>query len=126
MKARSFRFTVQFQIRRLNVIQLKNAKIAFEQGADTLQEYIDRKKELNAEMQELIDKKAEISAVKEEEQTLVIKKAVPILKNVLDSYWELTPAERNELLKNIIESIMYLKTEKANNDSIALDVCWLV
>lgn len=106
--------------------QLKNAKIAFEQGADTLQEYIDRKKELNAEMQELRDKKAEIDSVKEEEKTLVIKKAVPILKNVLESYWELTPAERNELLKNIIESIMYLKTEKANNDSIALDVCWLV
>jgi ribosome-binding protein aMBF1 (putative translation factor) len=106
--------------------QLKNAKIAFEQGADSLQEYIDRKKELNEEMQELLDKKAEIDSAKEEEQTLVIKKAVPILRNVLDSYWELTPAERNELLKNIIESIMYMKTEKGNNDSISLDVCWLV
>lgn len=107
-------------------LQLKNAKIAFEQGADTLQEYIDRKKELNAEMQELIDKKSEISAVKEEEQTLVIKKAVPILKNVFESYHEMTPTERNDLLKTVIESIMYMKTEKGNNDSIVLDVCWLV
>lgn len=106
--------------------QLKNAKIAFEQGADTLQEYIDRKKELNAEMQELLDKKAEIASEKEEEQTLVIKKAVPILKNVFECYWDLTPAERNELLRTIIESIMYMKTKKADNDSIVLDVCWLV
>lgn len=106
--------------------QLKNAKIAYEQGADTLQEYIDRKKELNAEIQELLDKKAEIASEKEEEQTLVIKKAVPILKNVFECYWDLTPAERNELLRTIIESIMYMKTKKADNDSIVLDVCWLV
>jgi hypothetical protein len=77
-------------------------------------------------MQELIDKKSEISAVKEEEQTLVIKKAVPILKNVFESYHEMTPSDRNDLLKTVIESIMYLKTEKGNNDSIVLDVCWLV
>lgn len=107
-------------------LQMKNAKIAFEQGADTLQEYIDRKKELNAEIQELLEKKEKHASEKEQEQTLVIKKAVPILKNVIDSYHELTAAERNELLKNIIESMMYLKTERANNESITLDVCWLV
>jgi chromosome segregation ATPase len=106
--------------------QLRNAKIAYEQGADTLQEYIDRKKELNAEIQELTDKKTALASAEEQEQTLVIKKAVPILRNVFESYWEMTPSERNELLKTVIESIMYLKTEKANNDSIVLDICWLV
>jgi hypothetical protein len=105
--------------------QLKNAKIAFEQEAYTLQEFIDRKKELNSDLEKLQEQKSQDAEAIEEEKTITIKKAVPKLENVLASYYELSPAERNDLLKTIIESIMYLKEEQ-KTDNISLDICWLI
>lgn len=105
--------------------QLKNAKIAYEQEADTLQEYIERKKELNAELDRLLEEKAQTTVEVEKEKTITIKKAVPKLEQVLADYYELTAAERNALLKTIIESIEYIKEER-NSDNIVLDVCWLI
>lgn len=105
--------------------QLKNAKIAYEQEVDTLQEYIERKKELNAELDKLLEEKANTVDEIEKEKTVTIKKAVPKLEQVLADYYELTAAERNALLKTIIESIEYIKREK-NTDEIDLDVCWLI
>ena len=105
--------------------QLKNAKIAYEQEVDTLQEYIERKKELNSELDKLLEEKANTVDEIEKEKTVTIKKAVPKLEQVLADYYELTAAERNALLKTIIESIEYIKKEK-NTDEIELDVCWLI
>ncbi len=113
--------------------QLKNIKIAFEQGADTLEEYIARKKELNDELEVLLKEKDKISDVTEEEKIITIKKAIPILENVFKSYYSLEPSERNELLKTIIESVMYLKENNYSNcgknkevlQNIKLDICWL-
>lgn len=105
--------------------QLKNARIAYEQEADTLQEYIERKKELNAELDKLLEEKANTTVEVEKEKTITIKKAVPKLEQVLNDYYELTAAERNALLKNIFESIEYVKEEK-NSDDIKLDICWLI
>lgn len=106
--------------------QLKNAKIAYEQEVDTLQEYIERKKELNEELETLIKEKDSIGKDDEEDKIITIKKAIPILKNVFEDYDRLTVEEKNELLKTVIESVMYLKTEKYNNDSIKLDICWII
>lgn len=105
--------------------QLKRAKVAYEQGADSLEEYIDRKKELNAELDALMKEREENASVTEEEKTVTIKKAVPKLEKVFASYNDLTAAEKNDLLKTVIESIMYLKEEK-NTDNISLDICWLI
>ncbi len=106
--------------------QLKNAKIAYEQEVDSLQEYIERKKELNEELELLIKKKDEIGKDDEEDKIITIKKSIPILKNVFENYYKLSVVERNELLKTIIESVMYLKTERYNDDSIKLDICWII
>ena len=106
--------------------QLKNAKIAYEQGADSLEEYIERKQELNAELKELIAKKENLSETQEEEKTVTIKKAVPILENVIADYYSLTPAEKNELLKTLISSIEYVRVDRAKGADITLDICWLI
>lgn len=106
--------------------QLKNAKIAYEQEVDSLEEYIERKKELNIELELLIKEKEVAGKQDEEDKIIHIKKAIPILKNVFDDYYQLTIPEKNELLKSIIESVMYFKTEKLNDDSIELDICWLI
>ena len=101
--------------------QLKNAKIAYEKEAYGLEEYIERKKELNAELQDLIKRKEENQSIEEEEKTIIIKNAVPILQNVFDSYYEMTSAERNDLLKTIIDSAAYYK-----KDQIKVEICWLI
>ena len=105
--------------------QLKNAKIAYEQEVDTLQEYIERKKELNNELDKLLEEKANTAVEIEKENTIIIKKSVPKLEQVINDYHELTATEKNALLKNIIESVAYLKEEK-NTDNITLDICWLI
>lgn len=105
--------------------QLKNAKIAFEQEAYTLQEFIDRKKELNVELEALKKEKSESKDVTEEEKTITIKKAVPKLEKVFEDYYTLSPSEKNDLLKTIIESVLYVKEERST-DNIILDVCWII
>ena len=104
--------------------QLKNAKIAFEQEADTLQEYIERKKELNAELDQLLEKKATSVEAVEEERTITIKKAVPKLEKVFKDYHTLEPSEKNDLLKTILESVMYHKEVKLSEPT--LDICWII
>ncbi len=108
--------------------QLKNAKIAYEQEVDTLQEYIERKKELNGELDGLLKEKATSTEIVEEEKTVVIKKAVPILQNVFKDYPLLNAAEKNELLKTVIEEATYIKEKKNSTDinDISLDICWLI
>ena len=105
--------------------QLKNAKIAFEQEAYTLQEFIDRKKELNSDLEKLQEQKQQDEAITEEEKTITIKKAVPKLEKVFASYPDFSPSEKNDLLKTVIESIMYLKEEQ-KTDNIYIDICWLI
>lgn len=105
--------------------QLKNAKIAFEQEAYTLQEFIDRKKELNGDLEKLQEQKSQDTDAIQEEKTITIKKAVPKLEKVFASYPDLSPSEKNDLLKTVIESIMYLKEEQ-KTDNISVDICWLI
>jgi hypothetical protein len=105
--------------------QLKNAKIAYEQEVDTLQEYIERKKELNGELDALLQEKANSAEIVEEEKTVVIKKAVPKLERVFNDYPLLSPPEKNALLKTIMEEATYIK-EKRNTTDIDIDICWLI
>lgn len=102
---------------------MKNAKIAFEKGIDSIEEYIDRKTELVAELEELKEKKRKAEEANEENDTETIKKSVPILKNVFDSYYELSTGERNTILRTIIESIEYTRID---GGEISLDICWLI
>lgn len=107
--------------------QLKNARLAFEKGVDTLDEYIERKKELATEKEELQARISKLKETSEEEKTIKIKKAVPILKNVFANYFDLSAAEKNELLKTIIDNVSYLNETGENGGcNMTLDVCWLV
>lgn len=108
--------------------QLKNAKIAFEQEVDTLQEYIERKKELNGELDALLKERANSAELVEEEKTVVIRKAVPILEKVFNDYPLLSPSEKNDLLKTVMEEVTYIKEKKNSTDAddISLDICWLI
>lgn len=46
----------------------------------------------------------------QKEQKSAPEKSVPVLENILDTYWTLnTPKERNELLKSGIEKVVYTK-----------------
>ena len=110
----------------LKNIQLKNSRIAFEQGVDTLDEYVERKKELLNELEVLEEELKVATLENEEEQIIVIRKSLPILKQVFDKYYTLDPQDRNELLKSVINRVLYVKTETENNESIELDIDWLI
>jgi hypothetical protein len=106
--------------------QLKNSRIAFEQGVDTLDEYVARKKELLNEL-EVLENELKVAAQQNEEDKIItIKKSLPILKAVFDRYYTLDPQDRNELLKSVINRVLYVKTETENNESIELDIDWLI
>lgn len=122
--AKTKRENIDKQIETLQM-QIKRAKVAYEQGADTLDEYIDRKKELNIEIDALLKEKEKDNSISEEEKTITIKKAVPKLEAFFASYPDLSPSEKNDALKTVIESIMYLKEEQ-KTDNISLDICWLI
>ena len=114
--------------------QLKNSRIAFEQEVDTLEEYIARKKELNNELEKLAEEKTEVLNFKEEEKYITIKKSIPMLKTIFDNYNEFTPAQKNELLKSVINSVSYIKkkalkgspylTREEMLDCITIDISW--
>ena len=106
--------------------QLKNSRIAFEQGVDTLDEYVARKKELLNELEVLENELIVAAQQNEEDKIITIKKSLPILKAVFDRYYTLDPQDRNELLKSVINRVLYVKTEIENNESIELDIDWLI
>lgn len=44
-------------------------------------------------------------------QDVRARKAIPILEKVLERYWDLSPADKNALLKTIIDRVEYFKTK---------------
>lgn len=114
--------------------QLKNVKIAYEKEAYTLDEFVTRKKELNDELNILLSKKSQLTEVQEEERLIRIKKAIPVLKNITDTYYSCDSERRNELLKSIIDIIYYVKEKNYTNcgdnkevlKNFKLEICWLI
>ena len=106
--------------------QLKNSRIAFEQGVDTLEEYIARKKELLNELEALEEELKVAIHEDEEEKLIVIKKSLPVLKQVFEDYHLFEPQDKNELLKSVIQRVLYVKTQSENNESIELDIDWII
>ena len=71
--------------------------------------------------------KKEIEEDEQEDKITRYKKAVPILANCIKKYPVLSVSEKNELLKSIIEKVIYKKTQGGRwntqaNDSIDLKV----
>ena len=78
-----------------------------EEGIYTKEKYIDRVNTLQAEINSLKENIEKIEAVKFEVEKY--QDIIPKLEMVLKEYWNLTPKDRNILLKSIVKRIEYNK-----------------
>ena len=89
-------------------------------GVYTTEKYLTRVKTLEEEKSLILNKIKELENTDTSENKKV-KKAIPILKNVLDEYWNLNPKEKNDILKTIIKKIEYTKTARNTRWNKELD-----
>ena len=97
--------------------ELKTALRNYNREDYTREEYLEIKAELKSELEVLENKKTSLSATSEE-KVIVIKKAVPILKNCLDKYNTLTAPNKNTLLKSLLKEVYYTKQGKGSEFKI--------
>lgn len=91
--------------------QLTNIREFYELGDYTREEFLKRKKEINDELESLHEAKKEINNYKEEDKVLRYKKAIPKLQDCIQNYENFSVKEKNEVLKSIIEKVIYTKKE---------------
>ena len=81
--------------------------------------------------QDLVDLKSNLKVLKEKDFSDVdsVKNKIPIIEKVLKEYWNLSPQEKNDLLKSFIDKILYTKTFRNNakgvnlkEDAISLEI----
>lgn len=82
-----------------------------EEGIYTKERYVERVSILEDDLSSLETQLYELNNKEFDEETK-IRTAIPILENVLNVYPKLNPADKNKLLRTIIEKIEYLKTER--------------
>lgn len=85
----------------------------YELGDYSRAKYLDRSQKLQSQKADLLRQKSMLEdkiAQRESKQ----KKAVPILTKVLDEYHSLDTADKNRLLKMIIERVDYTRTESGS------------
>lgn len=90
---------------------IKEARKSMIRKVISEEEYLELKHEFDMEIKPLEKRKKEIEDTKEEEKIISYKKAIPILETCLKDYPVLTVEEKNEYLKEIIEKVIYTKTE---------------
>ena len=91
--------------------QLDNAFDLVEQGVYTLEVFQQRRQKLTAAIEEIQIKQTQLEAVlhKYEESEGSKNQLIPQTEELLASYDAMTVQERNDLLKAILEKIMYFK-----------------
>lgn len=101
---------------------------AFEDGIYSKEKYLTR---VNVLEQDLVDLKSNLKVLKEKDFSEVdsVKNKIPIIEKVLKEYWNLSPQEKNDLLKSFIDKILYTKTFRNNakgvnlkEDAISLEI----
>ena len=92
---------------------LNKACEMLEIGIYTKEKYLDRVNILEHEKTEILANMQRIKASNIDD-SIRIKKAIPILEKVLDEYWNLSAKDKNDLLKTIIDKIEYTKTTRNN------------
>ena len=102
---------IKTDIEKLNK-RLKNAKKFYELEDYTREEYLEAKQEIEKDLKILTSKEEELKKDEQQEKLIQYKKAVPQLELVVGKYHLLNIAEKNELLKQIIEKIVYTKEER--------------
>lgn len=103
---------IEKEVEKLNN-QLNKAYDLLEQGIYDNTIFLERSKLLKQQIKNLEIEKDKYSQQSKKKKMEKIKDIVPKLKNVLDTYsTNLSPEERNNLLKTIIKKIYYIKTVK--------------
>lgn len=99
---------------------IKKACEMLELGIYSKEKYLERSETLESEIDNIETRIAELESITFESEAA--RQAIPKIENVLNKYYSLSPAEKNKLLKAIIEKIDYFKTVKgkkgANNDDL--------
>ena len=100
----------------INEINKKSAMIdkcceLLEEGIYTKQKYLSRVNVLEEDLKALNSNLESLNATSFDESDRY-KNAIPILSNVLDVYPTLTPQEKNDILKTIIDRIEYTKNKR--------------
>lgn len=97
-------------------IEKKNAMIErccemLEEGIYSKERYLDRVQAIEKDLKALNLKYEELNTIEVDEEERV-KNAIPVLEKVLKEYWNLNSADKNRLLKTIIEKVEYTKTKR--------------
>lgn len=95
--------------------KLNKAYDFVEQGVYSPEEFITRSSVLKAEISDLENQLQKIDADIEHEQIILDKKEnyIPRLRNALDIFYSVSPAEQNALLMELIERIDYIKESRS-------------
>lgn len=91
--------------------ELKSARRDKNKGVFTDEEYLETKEEINEEINELLERKQKIEISSDADKLTRYKKAIPKITKCLDEYDTLSIYEKNEVLKSLIEKIIYTKFE---------------
>lgn len=91
-----------------------------EEGIYTKERYIERVSILENDLSVLETQLYGLKSKEFNEETK-IRTAIPILENVLNEYPKLTPPQKNQLLRTIIEKIEYIKTQKKSPKALIDD-----
>lgn len=86
-----------------------------EEGIYTKEKYLTRVNVLESDLKALKSNLEGLNVPLDED--VKVMKAIPILENVLNEYWNLSVSGKNAILKSIISKIEYLKTEKNSNSN---------
>ena len=86
-----------------------------EQGVYTTEIFIERSKKISDKMSELKENEDNIKneLSKSKKQTAINKDFIPKLKNILDTYYEISDPEiKNQMLKEVVEKVVYTKEKR--------------
>lgn len=90
---------------------IKEARKSMIRKVISEEEYLELKHEFETEIEPLEKRKKQLEDTKEEEKIIAYKKSIPILEQTLKQYPTLTVEEKNEYLNEIIDKVIYTKTE---------------
>lgn len=91
---------------------IKNARKLMIKQTISEEEYLEEKYEFEQELVPLEKRRSELENAEEEEKIIQYKKSIPVLEHCIEKYHTLeSAADKNDLLREIIEQIKYKKSE---------------
>ena len=104
-----------------NKKQLNKAQEFYELGDYTRKEFLERKEQLNKQYENNIIEKEKIEKEINNNKIEIIKQQIPKLENCINNYYNTNDIQlKNQLLKSIIDKIIYYKEKNASHDKSLL------